>query len=250
MNSSAPLHNMSTAESPQPPSNSLTPSPASETNLQAAVRWLDSDTETGLDRVVTVAMAADVLVSITARDGASGVEEGERAARMLMGFYPAREVNDAVIFVRGMTAMMAAYPVDFVRRVIDPVNGLPSRLKWLPTLADVKAALEAEKARRNRIAANARYVLDLDRQRQAKAADDARWEAERARLTPEQRKQLAEGLVAQIKAVPVVDPEAPQQAPWKPSPEVAAELARRRAERESTDDLTISEFLKRRGKAA
>lgn len=161
--------------------------------LKDAFRWLDTDETTGLSRLVTPSQAQEVISAMIGRDEPCGVKQGEQAARMLMGFYPAREVNDPAAFARGMTAMMAAYPLDFVRRVVDPVNGLPSRLKWLPTLADVKAALEQERARRARIWANANHILNTERQRQAQLEEDARIEQGRP-SADERARQVSEAL--------------------------------------------------------
>jgi len=41
-------------------------------------------------------------------------------------------------------AVLSDYPLDIVRRVVDPRSGLPSQSKWLPTVAEIKAALEQE----------------------------------------------------------------------------------------------------------
>lgn len=40
--------------------------------------------------------------------------------------------------------MLADYPVDVIHAVCDPRSGIASRLKWLPTIAEVKEACERE----------------------------------------------------------------------------------------------------------
>ena len=124
-------------------------------------------------------------------------DEASVYASRLLGFYPAREVNDPKAFSSGMTALLSAYPVDLVRRVCDPVTGLPSRLKFLPTLAEVKEALEAELARRKRITANAQWVVSEAEKRAAEAREAV--DFERNRPPAEVRKAQAEKLISSIR---------------------------------------------------
>ncbi len=69
----------------------------------------------------------------------------ERAA-ILLGCYRRDEVSDPEIFTRGVVAVLMDYPEEIVRRITDPRGGIPSRLKWLPTIAEVKEACETEMA--------------------------------------------------------------------------------------------------------
>lgn len=139
--------------------------------------------------MVACSDAEMVLNHLIGRDRKPDPVEAALAAQNLIGLYPAREVVDAQRYVAGMTALMAAYPLDFVRRVTNPVTGLPSRLKYLPTLADVREALEVERVRRDRIAANARFVID-EAGRRKRAEDEAR-EYERNRPDAETRARQA-----------------------------------------------------------
>jgi hypothetical protein len=93
--------------------------------------------------------------------------------------------------------MLAAYPKDFVKRVCNPVTGLPSRLKFLPTVADLHEALEAEKTRRDRIAAAAKYVIQQDEKRRNEAREAAAFEANRPSLDERARK--VKELLAQLR---------------------------------------------------
>lgn len=158
---------------------------AQSNRISTAAKALDTDSTTGLVRMVACSEAEMVLSYVARRDRKPDPVEATLAAQDLIGFYPAREVVDAKRYVAGMTALMAAYPLDFVRRVTNPVTGLPSRLKYLPTLADVREALEVERARRDRIVANARYVIE-ETQRRKQADEDAR-EFERNRPDAEAR---------------------------------------------------------------
>lgn len=50
-----------------------------------------------------------------------------------------------------MIAVLSAYPLEVVRDVVDPRCGLPSRVKWLPTIAEIKEECEELDGRRRRL---------------------------------------------------------------------------------------------------
>lgn len=116
-----------------------------------------------------------------------GVAANDAVTR-LMGFYPAREVRDPKTFAAGMTALMATFPLDLVKRCIDPVEGLPSKLKWLPTLADVREFLDTERDRRARILGNARWTVQEAERRAKEAEEERRFEANRPSAEERARK--------------------------------------------------------------
>ena len=149
---------------------------------------------------------SDAKAVIAASEGLAAHTEPDIANQyvsQLLGFYPAREVNDAKMYSAGMTALLAAYPVDLVKRVCDPVTGLPSRLKWLPTLADVREALDLELARRNRILWNANWVISEHAKRAAQKKEDD--EFERNRPSVEERKRQADELLKSIRLNAIKD---------------------------------------------
>lgn len=108
--------------------------------------------------------------------------EAALAAKTMAGMYPARHVLDPETYSKAITTIFMHYEADFVRRVIDPVNGLPGSNKFLPAPAEVKEALEAEKQRRFGIRATAAWMLQEHAKRQAEAEERARW----AQLSPEE----------------------------------------------------------------
>lgn len=103
-----------------------------------------------------------------------------------MGFYTDRGNVDPDIYVRGLRRLFMAYPVEAGRAVIDPVHGLPSRLKWFPKLAEVSDALkqanrhnewrQEHEARQRRIASDVRQI-----EVQRKSEAERRAQAEEAR---------------------------------------------------------------------
>jgi hypothetical protein len=68
-------------------------------------------------RLVGVDDANAVIAAIMARSGPCVSREAHRYAGQLVAFYPAREVTDAQTYIAGLTALLAAYPEDLVRRV-------------------------------------------------------------------------------------------------------------------------------------
>lgn len=65
-----------------------------------------------------------------------------KCAKILLGCYRSGDANDPEIYVRSVIAVLSAYPVEIMDRVVDPVTGLPSRLQWLPSLAEIRKACE------------------------------------------------------------------------------------------------------------
>jgi hypothetical protein len=107
--------------------------------------------------------------------------EAVQAAKTLVGMYPAREVHSQEIYGQAMKTVFMAAEWDFVRRVVDPINGLPSKLRYLPTVAEVNQALAAEQLRRHTIHLTAQWMLKEHDRRKAEAEERQRW----AHLTPE-----------------------------------------------------------------
>jgi hypothetical protein len=57
--------------------------------------------------------------------------------RIMFGCYRKGDANDPEMYTTAIAAVLAEYPADIVRRVTDPVRGLPTKLNWLPTVAEV-----------------------------------------------------------------------------------------------------------------
>lgn len=153
--------------------------------LAAAIETMLKETESRTDsltRLIPPSDCAAIIALVDARGEAKPTEiRAVEMAKFLMGMYPARQVNNADVFMTAASALFAAYDQDFIKRVCDPIDGLPSRLKYLPTIAEIKEALEAEKARRFKIRATANWMLKEHDRRKAEAEERKRWE-----LTPEE----------------------------------------------------------------
>ena len=109
-------------------------------------------------------------------------------AARLFGCYPRNEANDPETFLTAATATLSEYPEIVADRVTDPLlrNSLPSKSKFLPALAEIRAACELEMVwfdtveRRERDRKHTAKVLaptlpppaPMDRMRVRQAADD------------------------------------------------------------------------------
>lgn len=69
-------------------------------------------------------------------------------AQALFGCYRRDDAHDPETYAAAISAVLAQYPPDVVKLVTDPRTGLPSRNKWLPNVAEVREACEAEMVRR------------------------------------------------------------------------------------------------------
>jgi hypothetical protein len=60
----------------------------------------------------------------------------------LLGSYRQGEAADPHVYVAAVAAVLMHYDEEVVRSITDPMRGLPGKLKWLPTIAEVRAACE------------------------------------------------------------------------------------------------------------
>lgn len=68
-------------------------------------------------------------------------------ARRLLGCYRQGEANDHEAFILAVIAVLVTYPETVALEVTHPARGLPSRLKWLPSVAEIRAACAIELGR-------------------------------------------------------------------------------------------------------
>lgn len=118
-----------------------------------------------------------------------------------MASYRKAEFDDPEFFLAGVCAVFAAYPQSIGRQVIDPLKGLPGRLKFPPHIADVKIALDEAMNRRRMIAYRAQWMLDERAKREAEAKRRAEIDA----VSPERKAQLAAALQGALDHADVSD---------------------------------------------
>jgi hypothetical protein len=132
------------------------------------------------------------LLAATAEQPECSAPEASNLGRMLMGYFRRGDFNDPEMFALGLAATFAEFPLTIGKQVVDPIKGLPSRLKFPPTIAEVREALDVALAKRRAIAYRAQWMLD-ERQRRE---DEER---NRAELSPERRAEIVARLAEMTK---------------------------------------------------
>lgn len=213
------MQNLPAATQAQP---LLKPAALSTKGLTAATAILDTATVVGPGtRLLPVEVALAVIAAIDAEPEATDAREAKALCDALMVHYALDRVatpDEAKQMALQMTALcrvFAAYPPSFGRRVVDPVKGLPSRLKYRPKPADLVEALDAEKHRRALIRANAQSHMQ-ERDRRLKQAEE---DAEYAKIPIEQRRQMILRAFGRLPADKIDHPSEPHHSVNRPSDE-------------------------------
>lgn len=82
---------------------------------------------------------------------------------LFFGSFRKADADNPETFTAGCLRLFTAYDSEIVRYVVDPVTGLPGRSVWLPSLSEVKSALDIrafELSKRAERLANEQRVLD------------------------------------------------------------------------------------------
>ena len=61
----------------------------------------------------------------------------------MSGLFPRPDALDPTRLAATIVAVLAEYPETVIHAVTDPVRGLPSQVKWFPTVYEVRQACEA-----------------------------------------------------------------------------------------------------------
>ncbi len=104
----------------------------------------------------------------------------KNAALTLLGCYRTGDAHDPQVYVTAVVAVLSDYPLDIVTAVTNPSVGIPAKLKWLPTIAEIKTACEDIAGPRRRIVEwEARSRAQLAERERLTTPDD---DAERSRV--------------------------------------------------------------------
>lgn len=179
--------------------NSLTSSTISDRGLSEAARVLDDEAEVGArTQLVPVHVCRAVVERIDGEPHHCDQDTASTLTALLLRCWPDFKPAEHKAFVVALHKVFSAYPKSIGLRVVDPVKGLPSRLKFHPKVADVSEALRDEVKRRDLIRANALSHIRERERREAEAKADAAFEASRPDI--EVRKRQAEELLARFRA--------------------------------------------------
>jgi hypothetical protein len=100
----------------------------------------------GGDQFLTLRQASSNVSTSSTPSGEVDLRKAARAAAKLFGCYPRNEANDPETFLTAATAILASYPEIVADRVCDPLlrSSLPSKSKFLPSIAEIRTACETE----------------------------------------------------------------------------------------------------------
>ena len=68
------------------------------------------------------------------------------AAIRLVGCYPSGKPSDPESYLAALVAVLAEFPSEIVEQVTDPAQGIVRKVKFMPTIAEVFDACDAEMA--------------------------------------------------------------------------------------------------------
>lgn len=104
---------------------------------------------------------------------------------ILLGSYSRARPHEPEIYTDAIAATLAGYAPEVIQHVTDPRTGLQRKLKWLPEVADVVEACDAEVRRReiqrDVLAFQERKRLTGERPKELEVARDPVRDAEMAR---------------------------------------------------------------------
>lgn len=69
-------------------------------------------------------------------------ETAKKCARRMLGCYRVGDAHDPETYITAVVAVLVGYPVWIIQSVTDPASGIPSKIKFLPAVAEVKTACE------------------------------------------------------------------------------------------------------------
>jgi hypothetical protein len=82
-----------------------------------------------------------------------------------MGCYRKDEASDPDIYAASAAKVFMAYPLGVARRACDPVRGIPGKLQWLPSVAEIKAFCDKVLSERSGEIARRQMLAEQLRQR-------------------------------------------------------------------------------------
>lgn len=77
--------------------------------------------------------------------------EAAKYAKLLLGCYRTGDANDPEVYTAAVIAVLADYPSDVMAEVTDPRSGLPGKVRWLPTVQEIRVACEEIHGRREQM---------------------------------------------------------------------------------------------------
>lgn len=121
-------------------------------------------------------------LSRTSKAMSEKLTEAKRAASRLLGCYRTGDANDPETYIAAVVSILNRYPLEVIAEVTEPATGLPGKLKWLPSIAEIREECEILAARIRR---------KIEREEQIREQFRLRDERERPRIAETRKLQIA-----------------------------------------------------------
>jgi hypothetical protein len=132
-----------------------------------------------LPRLATVETCRAVIARYSDDTKPCGNEIGAKLAAVLIGSYPGREIADPATYSRAIVSVLAEQSGEIGKEAVDRIT---RRLKYLPTRAEIVAAIEEVAGERRALFFRAQaHIQERDRREQMRR-DGERRETERRAL--------------------------------------------------------------------
>ena len=92
-------------------------------------------------------------------DAPCGTAYAANKVSAIMRFYPRNDVQNPIEYAAGMAAVMAEYPAGVADIVADPRTGIVRRSKFIPRIAEIAEACDAETKRRRELRIAAGFLM-------------------------------------------------------------------------------------------
>lgn len=89
----------------------------------------------------------------------------KQLAKTMLGCFRTGDANDPEVYVTAVIAVLCRYELSIVEAVTSPTDGLPARLNWLPTVAEIRKACEEVHAQNSRLDEQHTRLIEQFRER-------------------------------------------------------------------------------------
>jgi len=77
--------------------------------------------------------------------------EAKKGASRLLGCYRTGDANDPETYISAVVSVLSRYEIEIIKTVTEPATGLPAKLKWLPSIAEIREECDILAARKRRV---------------------------------------------------------------------------------------------------
>jgi len=95
-----------------------------------------------LGKKATVVTASAQHLTTSSRSSKAAMELALYHSKLILGCYRTDDVSDPQVYVTAVAAVLSRYPADVGVRLSDPKEGMAGKLKWLPSVSEIKMACD------------------------------------------------------------------------------------------------------------